>query len=108
MTVIDIITLAISIISIVAGIATWFISWRYSEKKEMEMFIADAQGHATILKMLRSSMNKKFDDKQREVVTKIIWRNSSVSLIDILKMPRERFNIFQGLADPSKYPWDDD
>jgi hypothetical protein len=99
-------TIAISGITILGAIAAWITSWRASNKEYGKKIIADYFGYASTSKSAQSSMKKEFNEQERETVTRIVWKYSGIPLIRILKTPEDRYNIYQGLADPSEYPWD--
>jgi len=106
MTTLELVIIMLSVISIIGAITMWIASWRASIKTELKKHVADFYGDAATLKSAQSSMRNEFNEQQRAIVTRIVWRSSRVPLVDILKIPEERYNIYQGLADPSKYPWE--
>lgn len=106
MTALEIITLVLSAISIGVATLIWIESWRSAVEKKKMQLLADFFSFAAILKSAQPSMKKELSEKQREVITRIVWRHSGVSLTSILDIPEERYYILQALADPSKYPWD--
>jgi len=89
------------IVTIIVTISS-FVGSRANQKKHY----ADSFGHAAMVKAARSSMKKEFNEREQEVVTNIIWRNAGVPLSAVLKDPQERYYIYEGLSDPSQYPWD--
>ena len=106
MSALEIVTLVLSVVSIVGAFFMWIVSWRASVEREKKKLLADRFDFAAILKSAQSSMSEKLSEQQREVITRIVWRSSGVPLAAILRIPKERYYIFQALADPSRYPWE--
>jgi len=105
----SILEIAMSILSVIFILGSMMVataSWRASSSKAAKKTIADAFGHGAITNALQAPMNDKYSKQQIEVVTRIVWRYSSVPLTAILKDPKERYNIYRGLSDPNQYPWD--
>jgi hypothetical protein len=112
------IEIAISVVSaivILASILTYFLTTAkigsVLGRKAAKTFVADYFGHGAIINAVRTQMNhedRKYRKEQTEVVATIIWKYSGAPLSDILQIPEHRYNIYQGLSDPSKYPWDTD
>lgn len=105
MTTLEIITVILAAISIISGAIFLIASWRASVEREKLKPFVDSFDFATVLKSGGSSMKEGLSDKEREVITRIVWRSSGVPLVGILSNPQERHYLFQALADPSKYPW---
>jgi len=98
--------IALSVIFILGSIAMATASWRASRSKVARKIIADAFSHGAITNALQASMNEKYTKQQTEVVARIVWRYSSVPLTAILKDSEGYYNIYRGLSDPNRYPWD--
>lgn len=96
----------ISVIAILGSIAMTVTLSRESSSKAAKKHVADFFGYGALTNNLRALMNDKFTKQQTEVVARIVWRNSQVPLTSILKVPKERYNIYRGLSDPNQYPWD--
>lgn len=105
MTTLEIVTVILAAISIISGFTLWIASWRASVEREKLKTLVDHFGFAAVLKSAESSMKEGLSDKEREVITRIVWRSSGVPLVGILSNPHERHYLFQALANPSEYPW---
>jgi len=106
MTTLEIITVTLSAISIIAGIIFGINSLRASVEREKSKILADTFNFAAIIRSGKSSMKENLSDMELEVITRIVWRSSAVPLVHILSNLQERTYLFQALADPSKYPWE--
>jgi hypothetical protein len=104
--VLEILNVSLAIASVVAAVASWITSIRASAKTAKKHLVVEWSGYAQILKSAEKSMNSELTRKQKEVITKIVWRSASVSLIQTLKIPQERNYIFRALANPDEYPWE--
>ena len=109
MTALEITILILSLISTIGAVITWFIARiKVSTKREEKKLLADAFGFGSIVKSAQSSMKQELSQKQKEVITRLVWRSSGVPLVGVLNKPQERLYILQGLADPSRYPWEEE
>ena len=111
MTTLEIITVILAAISIISGVIFGITSWRASRasvERAKAKILVDSFDFATAIKSGASSMKKELSAKEREVITRIVWRSSGVSLVHILSNLRERHYLFQALADPSEYPWENE
>lgn len=106
MTTLEVITVILAAISIVSGFVLWITSWRASAEREKLKTFVDSFGFAAVLKAAESSMKEGLSNKEREVITRIVWRSSGVSLVSTLNNLQEKLYLFQALANPSEYPWE--
>ena len=106
MSILEIVTIILSALEFLGAIPMLISLSRMSRQTALKQHVAGFFGHAAITQAIRHSMNDKYDEKQLEVVTRIVWRCSMVPLTLILKNPEERYNIYKGLSDPNQYPWD--
>jgi len=101
----EILNIVLSVVGLLLGIFIPIVTWRASNKATKKL-VTDTFGYSSVTNAVKASMNKKYTEKQQEVVAKIISRSAGVPLATLLNNPQERFNIFKGLSDPNEYPWD--
>lgn len=106
MTALEIITVILAVISIIAGITFGINSLRSSVERAKLKILAEQLNFATVIRSGKASMKEDLSDMELEVITRIVSRDSAVPLVHILSNLQERTYLFQALADPSKYPWE--
>ena len=108
MTTLEIISVILATISIISGVIFGINSLRALDEKAKLKFFADTFNFAAVIRSGKSSMKENLSDMELEVITRIVWRHSAVPLVHILSNLQERTYLFKGLADPSKYPWENE
>jgi len=108
MTVVDIIAIIISVISVILGLITGILSWRSSVEREKQKLYHDFIDYAAILKAVEPEMKETLKSNERELISRIVWRWSSIPLASVLDKPEERSLLFRVLANPDQSPWKDE
>jgi len=105
--IIGIVTAALSAISIAFGCIFLFQSWKQRVKKAELRSIIEPFEAGGIMQLAKSSMREELSEKEREVITRMLWKYHQVSLTWVLSDPKERYYLIRALSDPSKFPWED-
>jgi len=111
MSTIEFVTVTISSIAIGAAVVSILLFVLYGTLQKRLIIRPEdttkvTEETASTMRLFAESLKDDVPDNDREVLRSVIERYSETALTGVLDDPTERTYLFEGLANPSKLPWE--
>ena len=117
---IEVITITISGIAIGVAVVSAVVFWWYQNLQKWYRYLQGKRGPKggretevetsdtrAVVDLFVSSLRHDLSTESREVLETIVRMNAQSPLVSVLDDPADRFYLFEALADPSRYPWEE-
>ena len=117
---IEVITITVSGIAIGVAVVSAVVFWWYQNLQKWYRYVQGRRGARgareaevetsdtrAVIDLFVSSLRGDLSAESREVLETIVRMNSQTPVVSVLDDPADRFYLFEALADPSRFPWEE-
>jgi len=117
---VEVVTITVSCIAIGVAVVSAIVFWWYQNLQKWYHYLQGRRGTKSsretevetsdtraVVDLFVSSLRLDLTTESREVLETIVRMNAQTPVVSVLDDPADRFYLFEALADPSRYPWEE-